>query len=114
MDSSLGVTMLLPKIIPRKVAAVVYPTVCALHGLAFGTLHAPAQALMFGLSYKQALAWIAAGIPWDLVHMAGNYAIVCQKPAFSCIFLRKIPKKITQIIEILFICAIIIIQCNSI
>ena len=43
-----GVTMLLPRRMPDKVAAVVYPLVCAAHGLAFGTLYAPAQALMFG------------------------------------------------------------------
>ena len=32
-----GITMLLPKNIPPKIAAVVYPLICALHGLAFGT-----------------------------------------------------------------------------
>lgn len=69
-----GVTMLLPRNMPKKVGAVVYPIVCALHGLAFGTLYAPAQAIMFGLSFKQTLAWIVAGLPWDLVHMAGNFA----------------------------------------
>ena len=35
--------MLLPKNMPRKAAAVVYPLVCALHGLAFGTLYAPCR-----------------------------------------------------------------------
>lgn len=69
-----GITMLLPKRMPRSAAAIVYPAVCALHGLAFGTLYAPAQALMFGLNARQTLAWIAAGLPWDLVHMAGNFA----------------------------------------
>ncbi len=70
-----GITMLLPKNMPPKVAAVVYPVVCALHGLAFGTLYAPAQALFFGLNFEQTLAWIAAGFfPWDIIHMAGNFA----------------------------------------
>ncbi len=68
-----GVTMLLPKNMPRKVGAVVYPTVCALHGLAFGTLYAPAQAWMFGLNFEQMLAWILAGLPWDVLHMIGNF-----------------------------------------
>lgn len=67
-----GVTMLLPQNMPRPVAAVVYPVVCCLHGLGFGVLYAPAQALMFGLNWEQTLAWIAAGTPWDLVHCAGN------------------------------------------
>lgn len=69
-----AVTMLLPKKMPRKIAVIVYPVVCGLHGFAFGTLYAPAQALMFGLDFKQMLAWIAAGLPWDAIHGAGNLA----------------------------------------
>ena len=67
-----GVTMLLPRRMPDKAAAVVYPLVCAAHGLAFGTLYAPAQALMFGLDFKGMVAWIIAGLPWDAIHAAGN------------------------------------------
>ena len=66
--------MLLPKNMPRGVALVVYPLVCALHGLAFGTLYAPAQALMFGFDFEQTVAWIVAGFPWDVIHAAGNLA----------------------------------------
>lgn len=69
-----GVTMLLPQDMPKGVACVVYPLVCCLHGLAFGTLYAPAQALMFHLNWEQTLAWIVAGLPWDLVHGIGNLA----------------------------------------
>ena len=69
-----GVTMLLPRNMPKKCAAVVYPFVCALHGLAFGTLYAPAQALIYGLSLEGMLAWIVAGLPWDVVHALGNLA----------------------------------------
>ncbi len=68
-----GITMLLPKNMPHKVGAVVYPLVCALHGLAFGVLYAPAQALMFGMNFAQMVAWIFAGVPWDVIHMAGNF-----------------------------------------
>ncbi|MDR0821302.1 MAG: hypothetical protein LBN40_02395 [Oscillospiraceae bacterium] len=46
--------------------------ICSLHGLSFGTLYAPTQALMFGLSLKGMFAWIIAGIPFDLVHASGN------------------------------------------
>ena len=67
-----GVTMLLPRNPPKKAACIVYPLVCGLHGLAFGTLYAPAQALMFGLDAKQTLAWIVAGLPWDAIHAVGN------------------------------------------
>lgn len=68
-----GVTMLLPKRMPDAVAAVVYVIVCGLHGLSFGTLYAPAQALMFGLNFEQTLAWISVGfVTADIPHMCGN------------------------------------------
>ena len=69
-----GVAMLLPRQMPRRVAAVVYPAICALHGLLYGTLYAPAQALMFGLDFRAMLAWIATGIPFDLLHAVANLA----------------------------------------
>ncbi len=67
-----GITMLLPKNMPDKVAAAVYPLVCALHGLLYGVLYSPAQALLFGLDFDQMLAWIAAGFPYDILHCVGN------------------------------------------
>lgn len=67
-----GVTMLLPQNMPRGLKIVIYPLVCALHGFAFGTLYAPAQALMFHLDWKGMLAWIAAGLPFDALHGLGN------------------------------------------
>lgn len=70
-----GVTMLLPKNMPSAVASVVYPIVCALHGLFFGVLYAPLQALMFGFTFEQTLAWIAAGFTFDIIHTIGNFAV---------------------------------------
>ncbi len=67
-----GVVMLLPRNMSTRVSVVVYCVVCALHGLLYGTLYAPAQALLFGLSFEQTLVWIAAGFPWDVVHAVGN------------------------------------------
>lgn len=67
-----GVTMLLPKNMPQKIACPVYMVICGLHGIFFGTLYAPMQALLFGLNFKEMLAWIVAGIPWDIVHCVGN------------------------------------------
>ena len=69
-----GITMLLPKKMPVKVACIVYPVVCSLHGFAFGLLYAPGQALMFGLDFRQTLAWIAAGFPFDMIHGVSNFA----------------------------------------
>ena len=67
-----AITMLLPKKMPLKIAGIVYPIICALHGFAFGTLYAPAQALMFGLNFEQTIAWIIAGIPFDAIHGVSN------------------------------------------
>ena len=67
-----GVTMLLPQRMPRKVARFVYPAVCCLHGLFFGVLSAPAQALLFGFNFEQTLIWIARGIGFDITHAIGN------------------------------------------
>lgn len=69
-----AVTMLLPKKMPKRVAAVVYPCVCGLHGLCFGTLYAPAQAILYGFDLEQTIAWIIAGLPWDVVHGLGDLA----------------------------------------
>jgi energy-coupling factor transport system substrate-specific component len=64
--------MLLPKNMPPKVAPVVYTVVSALHGFGYGVLYAPAQALLFGLNFKSMLAWIAAGVPFDVMHGISN------------------------------------------
>ncbi len=67
-----GAVMLLPRRMKPAVAIPVYSAVCALHGLAYGTLYAPAQMVMFHLSLPAALTWIAAGLPWDALHAVGN------------------------------------------
>ena len=70
-----ALTLLLPKNMPRKIAAFVYPAVCALFGLMYGILYAPGQALLFGYTFRQMLAWIAAGFPYDALHALGNLAM---------------------------------------
>ncbi len=68
-----GITMLLPKNMPQKIRPIVYMLVCALHGFLFGTLYAPAQAIMFGLDFEGTVAWIIAGLPWDFIHGVSNF-----------------------------------------
>lgn len=70
-----GITMLLPKRMPKPVQVVVYAAVNALHGYGFGVLYAPAQALLFGLNFKGMLAWIVAGFPFDIMHGTSN--LIC-------------------------------------
>lgn len=68
-----AVTMLLPKQMPKRVSSIIYMIVCALHGFCFGILYAPAQALMFGLSFEGMIAWIISGLPFDMIHGIGNF-----------------------------------------
>ena len=70
-----GATMLLPKNMPKKAEPIVYMVVCALHGFCFGSLYAPAQALMFGLDFRGMVAWIIAGFPYDCVHGIANLCV---------------------------------------
>lgn len=70
-----GVTMLLPRHMPDRIGVFVYPLVSCIHGLLFGVLYAPVQALVFGLSLEGTLAWIAAGFTFDLIHGIGNLVL---------------------------------------
>ena len=70
-----AVTMLMPKRLHRGLKAVLYPVVCSLHGFAFGILYSPAQAIMFGLDFNGLIAWIIAGIPFDIIHGFSNLAV---------------------------------------
>jgi len=73
-----GIVMILPKNMPSKIRPIVYMAVCALHGFLYGTLYAPAQALLFGLNFEGMITWIIAGLPWDFTHGVSN---------FFCVFL---------------------------
>ena len=71
-----GVTMLLPRELPVKVQVPFYALVCGLFGLAYGTLYAPFQCLVFlGGDLKKTLTWIGLGLPWDVIHGVGNLAL---------------------------------------
>ncbi len=68
-----AIVMLLPKNMPKAIAPVVYMTLCSLHGFLYGTLYAPAQALLFGLDFEGMIAWIIAGLPFDITHGISNF-----------------------------------------
>ncbi len=70
-----GVTMLLPRKLSPRLAAPLYIAVCGLHGLLFGVLYAPVQAIVFDLDFGGTIAWIVGGLPFDLIHAAGNIAL---------------------------------------
>lgn len=86
--------MLLPKKMPKKIAPIVYAVVCSLHGFAFGVLYAPAQAIMFGLNFEAMIAWIAAGLPFDMIHGISN--LCCGVLIVPLIKLLKNSEKYTR------------------
>ena len=89
-----GAVMLLPRNIPKKLRPLVYMTVCAAHGFLYGTLYAPAQALLFGLSFQKMIAWIIAGLPWDCIHGISNFFCgILITPIISAL---KLAEKVTQ------------------
>ena len=64
--------MLLPQ---KPLNQLVYMSLCAAHGLLYGVLYAPSQALLYGFNFRSTLAWIAAGLPFDLIHSFGNLCL---------------------------------------
>lgn len=88
-----GAAMLLPKSMNPKIKPLVYMALAASHGLFFGILYSPVQALIFGLNFKGMISWIIAGLPFDIVHGISNLfcgALIC--PLIS-ILSRTVDKK---------------------
>jgi energy-coupling factor transport system substrate-specific component len=83
-----GITMLIPKGLSQRAACIVYPTVCALHGFAYGTLYAPFQAFVYHLGWEGMLAWIVSGVKFDILHGLGNFAFGLLIVPLSELFLR--------------------------
>ncbi|MBQ8341041.1 MAG: hypothetical protein IJY22_01525 [Clostridia bacterium] len=69
-----GIVMLLPRRMPKGLAIPLYMLLGAVHGIAYGTLYAPAQALFFGMDFRTTVAWILSGLPFDVLHAIGNFA----------------------------------------
>ena len=68
-----SVSLCMDSAMPKKMAPIIYMIVCALHGFGFGILYAPAQALIYGFTFEQTLAWIASGFSFDVIHGIGNF-----------------------------------------
>ncbi len=70
-----GITMLLPKRMPERIAPMVYSLAAAFHGIIFGTLYAPFQALVYGFGFDKMLEWIMVGFSFDIIHAVGNFLV---------------------------------------
>ena len=67
--------MLIPPNIPNKVAIPVYMILAGLHGILYGMLYAPYEALIHGFGFDGMIAWIIKGIPYDLIHGISNFIV---------------------------------------
>ena len=86
-----AVVMLLPRQMPLWLETPLYCALGAVHGLSFGTLWAPMQALLFGLSFQGTVAWVIAGLPFDVTHAISN-ATAC----LLCVPLIKALRRISR------------------
>jgi hypothetical protein len=69
------VTLLVPDGFSNAKKQICYTLICTFFGIAFGTLYSPWQAIMWGLDFTKTLRWIAVGLPYDVIHAAGNFAL---------------------------------------
>jgi hypothetical protein len=67
--------MSIPKKAPLKVKIVLCTVFSALHGLFFGVLYMPFQIIMYNLNFEMTIAWLSAGVVFDVIHMVGNIAM---------------------------------------
>lgn len=89
-----AVIMLIPRKLPQGVRNVLYILACASHGFLFGVLYAPAQAIIFGLSFEGMIAWIIAGLPFDIIHGVSN--LICGFLIFPIVSVLKYMEKRTE------------------
>lgn len=89
-----GLTMLIPERLPNGVKAVIYPVVCALHGLSYGFLCGLSQVPIYygGLTVEKLLAYTASGFYFDVIHAIGNFGFGLLVLPLS-LLLRKLEKR---------------------
>lgn len=81
-------------LLPADTHPVIMAVVSGIYGLAFGALCAIPYIFISGMA--TAVAWWIAGIPWDLVHCAANFAIalVLYAP------LRRVTDRLMQTLQL--------------
>lgn len=72
-----AIGMLLPRNLPKKAEVILYPLLCALHGLCYGALCAPYTlfAMTGSVTLAKFTAYVASGLSFDLIHAAGNFCL---------------------------------------
>ena len=85
-----ALTMLVPRRLPTAVRAVIYPTLCALHGLAYGALCALTQVPIYYNSFtiEKLIAYTVSGFYFDVIHAIGNVGFGLLVLPLSALLLR--------------------------
>ena len=65
------------KTLSRNSFPMIFAAMGFLFGITFGTMYAPGQAILYRLNWNQIIAWIIAGIPFDIIHAISNL-IICS------------------------------------
>ena len=70
-----GMTMLLPKKMPTRVAPIVYMLVSAVHGLLLDVFYVPAYLLFANIPWEHLRLTLLMGIPYVALQAAGNFVL---------------------------------------
>jgi energy-coupling factor transport system substrate-specific component len=88
-----GMTMLLPKKMPTRVAPIVYMLVSAVHGLLLDVFYVPAYLLFANIPWEHLRLTLLMGIPYVALQAAGNFVLGTLIVPVATL-LRKLDKKI--------------------
>ena len=69
-----AIALLFPRRLPAVALTALSMLLGAAHGILYGILYAPAQALFFGMDLQMTVTWVISGAPFDILHAAGNLA----------------------------------------
>lgn len=69
-----ALALLIPRRAPAWLLTALSMLLGALHGISYGILYAPAQALFFKMDLQMTIAWVLSGAPFDAMHALGNLA----------------------------------------
>ena len=87
-----GMTMLLPKKMPTRVAPIVYMLVSAVHGLLLDVFYVPAYLLFANIPWERLRLTLLMGIPYVALQAAGNFVLGTLIVPVATL-LRKLDKK---------------------
>ena len=66
--------LLIPREASNTKITVLAVIIGSLHGLLYGILYAPFEALVYNLGFDGMIKWIIVGIPFDITHAVSNAA----------------------------------------